>query len=86
MLKVVNEYWVNHMELLNRNWENAVYYAYSNVDPMEIYERQSTIDLQTLTYYIQNEMITYALDPKITFGKYEIKEVEKDERKEMVLA
>lgn len=86
MLKVVNEYWISHMETLDRNWTNAIYYAYSNVDPVEIYERQSIVDLQALTYYIQNEMLTYALDPKMVFGKYEIKEVENKERKEMVIA
>lgn len=86
MLKVVNEYWITHMETLDRNWTNAVYYAYSNMNPMDIYERQSIIDLQALTYYIQNEMLTYALDPKMVFGKYEIKEVENEERKEMILA
>jgi preprotein translocase subunit SecA len=85
MLKVVNEYWISHMETLDRNWRNALYYAYSNADPMELYERQSIIDLQALTYYIQNEMITYALDPQMTFGKYEIKEVNIDEGKEMIL-
>ena len=84
MLKVINEYWISHMETLNRNWTNATYYAYSNMNPMEIYERQSIIDLQRLTYYIQNEMLTYALDPKLTFGKYEIKELENQERKEKV--
>jgi hypothetical protein len=30
-------------------------------------------------------MITYALDPQMTFGKYEIKEVNIDEGKEMIL-
>lgn len=85
MLKVVNEYWISHMDLLDRNWTNAAYYAYSNMNPMDIYERQSIIDLQELTYYIQNEMLTYALDPKLTFGSYEIKEVENKEEKEMIL-
>ena len=85
MLKVVDEYWLSHIEQLDRNWTNAVYYAYSQVNPMDIYERQSNEDLQAMTYYIQNEMLTYALDPQMTFGKYEIKEVNIDEGKEMIL-
>lgn len=85
MLKVVNEYWISHMETLNRNWTNAVYYAYSNVNPMDIYERQSNKDLQMLTYYIQNEMLTYALNPAYRFGEYEIKEVQVSDEKAKVI-
>ena len=73
LLKIIDDYWISHMETLEINWENAKYYAYSNMDPMEIYERQSIIDLQNMTYYIQNEMITYALDASLKYGDYEIK-------------
>lgn len=73
MLKIIDDYWISHMETLENNWTNACYYAYSNMNPMEIYERQSIIDLQNMTYYIQNEMITYALNPSISYGEYEVK-------------
>ena len=73
MLKVIDDYWIGHIETLNTIWQNATYYAYSNVDPVEIYINQSIKDLQMMTYYIQNEMITYALNPGIKYGQYEIK-------------
>ena len=85
MLKTVDEYWLSHMEQLDRNWTNAVYYAYAQANPMDIYERQSNEDLQTMTYYIQNEMITYALDPSMVFGKYIIREAEETKEKGKIL-
>ena len=85
MLKVVDEYWLSHMEQLDRNWTNAVYYAYSQVNPMDIYERQSNEDLQTMTYYIQNEMLTYAMQPSIKFGEYIVKEAEETKEKGKIL-
>lgn len=85
MLKTVDEYWLSHMEQLDRNWTNAVYYSYSQVNPMEIYERQSAEDLQTMTYFIQNEMITYALDPSIVFGQYVIKKAKETKEKGKIL-
>ena len=85
MLKVVDEYWLSHMEQLDRNWTNAVYYAYSQVNPMDIYERQSNEDLQAMTYYIQNEMLTYAMQPSIKFGEYIVKEAEETKEKGKIL-
>ena len=32
------------------------------------------MDLQNMTYYIQNEMLTYALKPELAYGVYEVKE------------
>ncbi len=85
MLKTVDEYWLSHMEQLDRNWTNAVYYAYSQVNPMDIYERQSNEDLQAMTYYIQNEMLTYAIDPSIHFGDYVVREAEETKEKGKIL-
>ena len=74
MLKIIDDYWISHIEKLQSNWDNATYYAYSNVNPMDIYERESMMDLQNMTYYIQNEMLTYALKPELAYGVYEVKE------------
>ena len=71
LLKIVDDYWISHIETLDINWENAKYYAYSNMDPMEIYERQSIIDLQNMTYYIQNEMLNYSWDANLKNGDYD---------------
>lgn len=82
MLKVIDDYWVSHMDYLNDLWKNCVYYSYSSMDPMELYERESYKLLESMTSYVQNEMITYACIPSMSYGNYVVKEPEVEEENE----
>lgn len=76
MLLVIDTYWVGHIDYLKRSKIGASLQAYAQRNPLEEYEYQAYQELNRLTPLIQNEFITYALNPEMKFGTYEVKEID----------
>lgn len=72
LLDTIDVYWISHMENLQELKNTAVNYSYSKENPVEKYENMANKSFVSMTPYIQNEMITYALCPNIPFGMYNI--------------
>ena len=85
VLDLIDIYWISHMEKLDELKDEASHASYSNIDPVEKYNRDTTILLNAMTPYLQNEIITYALSPNTPFGTYVVKEIEVEHEKGKVL-
>ena len=75
MLLVVDTYWVGHLDFLERSKTDASLQVYAQKSPIEEYTYRAYEELNRITPYIQNEFITYALNPTLEFGRYEVKDV-----------
>ena len=85
VLDLIDIYWISHMEALDELKDEASHAAYSNIDPVEKYTKDTTLLLHSMTPYLQNEIITYALSPNTPFGTYVVKEIENEREKGKIL-
>ena len=80
VLDTIDIYWISHMEALEELKDEATHASYSNIDPIQKYLKDSNTLLSSMTPYLQNEIITYALSPNTPFGTYVVKELESNEK------
>jgi len=69
MLKVVDTYWISHMETLRDLQGNIGRDKNSTIDD---YEREANQLFTTMKTYIRNELLTYVLDPTLQLGSYKV--------------
>lgn len=72
LLNTIDVYWISHIDTLEDLKKNA--YISTSQDPFKDYEQAATEDFANkLLPTILNELITYASNPKLKFGEYEMK-------------
>lgn len=80
MLKVLDDYWISQMEYLEQIQKGSIFQAYAEKDPLKAYQMDATLQYRNMIDYVRNEMITYAMNPTMQYGKYIVPEVQaKDE-------
>ena len=79
MLKILDEYWISQMGYLEDMKKGSGLSAYAEKDPYEEYKRSATIQFADMISYVRNEMLTYALNPSLKYGEYQVPEIDYSE-------
>ena len=76
MLKILDDYWISQMEYLEEMKKGSGLSVYAEKDPYEEYKRSATLQFADMLSYVRNEMLTYALNPSLKYGQYQVPEVD----------
>ena len=79
MLKILDDYWISQMGYLEDMKKGSGLSAYAEKDPYEEYRRSATIQFADMISYVRNEMLTYALNPSLKYGEYQVPEIDYSE-------
>ncbi len=84
-LKIIDAYWVTHIETLN-NLKNKYMYGKQYNDVFEDYEKSANeIFIKDVMPSLLNEMITYAVNKDMKFGEYDIQMYSKNKDSNKIL-
>ena len=64
------------MEYLEEMKKGSGLSVYAEKDPYEEYKRSATLQFADMISYVRNEMLTYALNPSLKYGQYQVPEVD----------
>jgi len=82
-LYIIDQYWLSHIEYLEDLKSSLTLGA--NDDPFKEFEKASNDAFaKYLIPSMYNEMLTYALNPSLQYGSYEIKELKSEEEKHIL--
>ena len=73
LLKSIDSNWFIELTTLNYAKDDARFAAYASKDPFEEYKRNCAMSFINMLMTIKNEIITYALNPTMAYGQYEMK-------------
>ena len=85
MLNVIDTYWISQLDYLSEAKTNSGFSAMAQKDPLQEYIYDAATQFNAMFSYIQNELITYALNPKLEFGDYQVQEAQNVESSQILL-
>lgn len=72
LLKVIDSNWFLELTALSYERDDCRFAAYASKDPYDEYEKNCALSFIDMLMTIKNEVLTYSLNPTITYGKYEV--------------
>ncbi len=72
LLMVIDTNWFIQLTTLNYEKDDSRFVSYASKDPYEEYKKRCAIAFMNMLMTIKNEIMTYALNPDVEYGQYEV--------------